>query len=105
MIDSFYLYICAGAFVAMLAGALIGMFTARALPQHHLAPESATVVKLAAAIVVSLTSLVLALMLSSANSSFSVNAGIVKKLGSDFVHLDHMLRAYGPQADEARVRL
>jgi hypothetical protein len=60
------------------------------------------VVKLSAAIVVSLTSLVLALMLSSANSSFSVNAGIVKKLSSDLIHLDHMLRTYGPQANEAR---
>lgn len=105
MIDGFYVFICASAFVAMFAGSLIGIFTARALPGHHLSPESAAVVKLSAAIVVSLTSLVLALMLSSANSSFSVNAGIVKKLGSDFVHLDHMLRAYGPDANDARAKL
>jgi hypothetical protein len=105
MIDSSYLYICVSAFVAMFGGALIGLFTARALPGHHLSSESATVVKLSAAIVVSLTSLVLALMLSSANSSFSVNAGIVKKLSSDLIHLDHMLRTYGPQANEARATL
>lgn len=102
MIDGAYLHIYAISFVAMFGGALIGIFTARALPNHHLSNESATVVKLTAAVVASLTSLVLALMLSSANSSFSVNAGIVKKLGSDLVHLDHILRIYGPEANEAR---
>jgi hypothetical protein len=105
VIDSSYLVICIIAFVAMFGGALIGIFAARALPDHHLSPESATVVKLSTAVVVSLTSLVLALMLSSANTSFSANAGIVKKLSADFIHLDHMLRAYGPQANEARAAL
>lgn len=105
MIDSSYLYICGIAFVAMFGGALFGIFAARALPDHHLSNESATVVKLTAAVVVSLTSLVLALMLSSANSSFSANAGIVKKLGSDLVYLDHLLRIYGPEANEARADL
>ncbi len=88
MIDGAYLHIYAISFVAMFGGALIGIFTARALPNHHLSNESATVVKLTAAVVASLTSLVLALMLSSANSSFSVNAGIVKKLGSDLIPTD-----------------
>src|SRR5258708_28204099 len=105
MVDSSYLYICVIAFVAMFGGALIGLFTARALPDHHLSNESATVVKLSAAVVVSLTSLVIALMLSSANSSFSINAGIVKKLGSDLIQLDHILRIYGPDANQARTTL
>ena len=105
MIDSSYLYLYVIAFVAMFGGALIGIVTARALPDHHLSSASAIVVKLAAAVVASLTSLVLALMLSSASSSFSINAGIVKKLGSDLIHLDHVLRIYGPEADEARANL
>jgi len=89
----------------MFGGAVIGIYAARSLPRHHLSPESATVVKLSAGIVVSLTSLVLALMLSAANSTFSVNAGIVKKLSSDLINLDHMLRMYGPDADAARSTL
>ena len=105
MIDSSFLYICAFAFVAMFGGAMIGFFMARALPNHHLSASSASVVKLAAAVVATLTSMVLALMLSAANSAFSVNEGIVKKLSSDFVHLDHMLRTYGPEANEARAKL
>ena len=105
MIDSSYLLVCAIAFAAMFGGGMIGIFAARALPEHHLSDQSATVVKLAAAVVVSLTSLVLALMLSSANSSFSANAGIVKKLSSDLIHLDHLLRVYGPDANAARANL
>jgi len=95
MIASSSLYICVFAFVAMFGGALIGIFAARALPRHHLSAESATVVKLSAGIVVALTSLVLALMLSAANSTFSVNAGIVKKLSSDLIHLDHIGKSFG----------
>jgi hypothetical protein len=104
-IDSSYFYICAFSVVAMSGGALIGIVAARVLPDHHLSRESATAVKLAAALVVLLTSLVLALMLSAANSSFSTNAGIVKKLGSDLIHLDHVLRIYGPEANGARADL
>ena len=89
----------------MFGGGLIGIFAARVLPQHHVSDSSASTVKLLAAVVVSLTSLVLALMLSSANSSFAVNAGIVKKLSSDLIHLDHLLRTYGPEANEARASL
>lgn len=105
MLDRAYLLICVFALVAMFGGGLIGLYIARALPSHHLTKESGAVVKLSAAIVASLTSLVLALMLSTANSAYSVNAGIVTKLGSDIIQLDHMLRAYGPEADAARVHL
>jgi hypothetical protein len=105
VIDSSSLLICVMALVAMFGGGLIGIFAARILPKHHLSDSSASVVKLLATVVVSLTSLVLALMLSSANSTFSVNAGIVKKLSSDLIHLDHLLRTYGPEANEARASL
>ncbi|SEP09409.1 Protein of unknown function [Rhodospirillales bacterium URHD0017] len=105
MVDGSSLLICVMALVAMFGGGLIGIFTARVLPPHHLSDSSASVVKLLATVVVSLTSLVLALMLSSANNSFSVNAGIVKKLSSDLIHLDHLLRTYGPEANEARATL
>lgn len=105
MIDSSYLYISAFAFSAMVGGSLIGLFSARALPSHHLSRESADVVKTSTTIVATLTSLVLALMLSSANSSFSINAGIVKKLSADLIQIDHMLRAYGPEANGARANL
>ena len=51
-------------------------------------------VKLAAAMVASLTSLVLALMLSAANGAYSVNAGIVTKPGADIIQLNRLLRSY-----------
>ena len=43
--------------------------------------------------------------MSSANSSFSANTGIVKKLSSDLINLDHVLRIYGPEANAARAAL
>jgi hypothetical protein len=105
VVDSSSLLICVMALVAMFGGGLLGILASRFLPEHHLSDSSASAVKLLATVVVSLTSLVLALMLSAANSSFSVNAGIVKKLSSDLIHLDHLLRAYGPEANEARASL
>jgi hypothetical protein len=105
VVDSSSLVISVVALVAMFGGGLVGIFAGRILPKHHLSDSSASAVKLLATVVVSLTSLVLALMLSSANSTFAVNAGIVKKLSSDLIHLDHLLRAYGPEANEARARL
>ena len=105
MVDSSSLLISVMALVAMFGGGMIGIFAARILPGHHLSVSSASAVKLLAAVVVSLTSLVLALMLSSANNSFAANAGIVKKLSSDLIHLDHLLRTYGPEANEARANL
>ena len=105
MVDSSSLLISVMALVAMFGGGMIGIFAARILPGHHLSAASASAVKLLAAVVVSLTSLVLALMLSSANNSFAANAGIVKKLSSDLIHLDHLLRTYGPEANEARASL
>lgn len=105
MIDSSSLLIAMMALVAMFGGGMIGIVAARLLPGHHLSDSSASAVKLLAAVVVSLTSLVLALMLSSANNSFAANAGIVKKLSSDLIHLDHLLRTYGPEANEARANL
>jgi hypothetical protein len=105
VVDSSSLLISVMALVAMFGGGLIGIVAARILPKHHVSESSASVVKLLATVVVSLTSLVLALMLSSANNAFAVNAGIVKKLSSDLIHLDHLLRTYGPEANEARASL
>ena len=75
MVDSSSLLISVMALVAMFGGGMIGIFAARILPGHHLSASSASAVKLLAAVVVSLTSLVLALMLSSANNSFARQCG------------------------------
>ncbi|TAJ27163.1 MAG: hypothetical protein EPO67_17655 [Reyranella sp.] len=103
--NSFYVYICLLALAAMFGGGLLGIWIAGRLPAHHVSKESGSVVKLASSVVATLTSLVLALMLSSANSAYSVNAGIVTKLSSDLIQLDRVLRAYGPGAGPVRADL
>jgi hypothetical protein len=104
-VNSFYVYICLLALAAMFGGGLLGIWIAGRLPAHHVSKESGSVVKLASSVVATLTSLVLALMLSSANSAYSVNAGIVTKLSSDLIQLDRVLRAYGPGAGPVRADL
>jgi hypothetical protein len=101
-VNSFYVYICLLALAAMFGGGLLGIWIAGRLPAHHVSKETGSVVKLASSVVATLTSLVLALMLSSANSAYSVNAGIVTKLSSDLIQLDRVLRAYGPGAGSVR---
>ena len=46
------------AFVAIFGGALVGIFAARALPEHHLSDETRTAVSVSAAIVGTLSALV-----------------------------------------------
>ena len=65
------------AFVAIFGGALIGIFAARALPEHHLSNESRNAVSVSAAIVGTLSALVIGLMISTANSSFSTRSSEV----------------------------
>ena len=62
------------AFVATFGGALLGMFAARALPEDHLSTETRTAVSVSAAIVGTLSALVLGLMISTASSSFSTRS-------------------------------
>lgn len=93
------------AFVAIFGGALIGIFVARALPEHHLSNESRNAISVSVAIVGTLSALVIGLMISTANSSFSTRSSEVSRIAVDIVRIDRMLQRYGPEAEDARVKL
>jgi membrane associated rhomboid family serine protease len=57
-------------FVVIFGSALLGIVVARALPEHHLSDETRTAVSVSAAVVGTLSALVLGLLISTANSSF-----------------------------------
>ena len=58
--------------VAILFGsALLAMVAARFLPDHHLSPETKSVVSVSMAVVGTLSALVLGLLMSTANTSFT----------------------------------
>jgi hypothetical protein len=92
-------------FVAIFGGALLGIFAARALPAHHLSTETRTAVSVSAAIVGTLSALVLGLMISTASSSFSTRSGEITAIAIDLVRINRIMQRYGPEADDVRAKL
>ena len=92
-------------FVVIFGSALLGIFAARALPEHHLSGETRTAVSVSAAVVGTLSALVLGLMISTASSSFSARSNDVTAISVDLIRIDRMMRRYGPEADDARAKL
>jgi hypothetical protein len=100
-----YYFIGLVSLAAIFGGALVGMFAARALPEHHLGDETRTAVTVSVAIVGTLSALVLGLMISTASSSFSARSNEVTEISSDLIRIDRILQRYGPEAQNARAKL
>jgi hypothetical protein len=90
------------AFAVILASALIGMLLRSRLPEHHLIGDSKDVIKLATALIATMSALVLALLFSSTRTSFDHNSAAVSRLTADLVELDDLMREYGPEAKPIR---
>jgi hypothetical protein len=93
------------AFAVILASALIGMFLRSRLPEHHLTGDSKDVIKLATALIATMSALVLALLFSSTRTSFEHISAAVSRLTADVVELDDLMREYGPEAEPIRKAL
>jgi len=93
------------AFVAIFGGALLGICVARALPQHHLSNETRTAVSVSAAVVGTLSALVLGLMISTASNSYSARSAEVTSIAVDLIRINRMMQRYGPEADRVRAML
>jgi ABC-type amino acid transport system permease subunit len=92
-------------FAAIFGGALIGLFVRRRLPGHHLSTETQSVVTVAVAVIGTLSALVLGLMISAANGSFSKRSDEIRELSLQMIRVERNLRRYGPEADDARTKL
>jgi hypothetical protein len=92
-------------FAAIFGGALFGRFAAGRLPGHHLSSETQSAVTVSVAVIGTLSALVLGLMITSANTSFSARSDEVRELSLQLIRMDRNLRRYGPEADVARARL
>src|SRR5262245_32889068 len=92
-------------FVVIFGGVIAGMLVARRLPGHHLSTETQSVVTVSVAVIGTLSALVLGLMISAANSSFSARADNVREVSLQLIRIDRNLRRYGPGADDARLAL
>jgi len=87
---------------AILVGALVGVKIRDRLPKHHLTDETKGLVTVSTAVVATVSALVLGLLISNANTSFTRLGGEVTALSAQILRLDHMLRRYGADAEPAR---
>ena len=90
------------AFAALLAGAFAGVKARDRLPKHHLTDETKNLVSVSTAVVATVSALVLGLLISNANTSFTRLGGEVTALSAQILRLDHILRRYGADAEPAR---
>jgi hypothetical protein len=96
------LVICLIAFACIFGGILLGMFIRAFLPEHHLSGESKDALKLGIGMTATLAALVIALLLSSAKSSYDTGNIELMQAGSRFILLDGIMAQYGPETNEAR---
>jgi hypothetical protein len=92
-------------FVPIFGGVLIGMLAARRLPDHHLSDKSQAAIMISATILGTLSAVVIGLLISTANGSFSSRANKIRELSFQLIRIDRFLRRYGPEADDARAKL
>jgi len=89
-------------FLAIMGGAAVGMFVGRALPDHHLESGSKDVVRLAMAMIATMTALVLGLVTGAAKNTFDTDDTAVKHTAASLLALDRDLAAYGPETKPIR---
>ena len=92
-------------FALILAGAFAGAMVRRRVPDHHLTDETKSLVSVSMAVVATISALVLGLLLSNANNSFTTVQGQVISLSAEILRLDQLLRKYGPDTKLAREKL
>ena len=90
---------------AVFGGALAGMLLRRSLRQDHVSPDSKETVKLAMALVSTMSALVLGLLVSSAKTFYDMQSAELNQMSADVVALDRLLAHYGPETKEAREKL
>lgn len=95
----------ATAFVLIVASAIAGAFLRQKLPEHHLTGDSKDVIKLAIALIATMSALVLALLFASTRTSFERTSGYVSRMTADIVELDRLLQHYGQEAAPVRQTL
>jgi cellobiose-specific phosphotransferase system component IIC len=89
MVNSFVGWVPIGVIIdAILFGsALLAIAAARFLPEHHLSPETKGVVTVSAAIVGTLSALVVGLLISTSSASFTAKSQQVTQISADVISL------------------
>jgi hypothetical protein len=83
-------------FAAILSGAFAGAKIQSRLAKHHLTDETKSLVNVSTAVLATVSALVLGLLISNANTSFTRLGGEVTALSAQVLRLDHILRRTEP---------
>jgi hypothetical protein len=92
-------------FAVVFSGALAGMGLQRILPANHLDPDTKYSIKQVTSLLVTMTSLVLGMLVSTANTSYQDRKHELAEMASNFLLVDSLLSNYGPETQAIRVKL
>jgi hypothetical protein len=92
-------------FGCVFGGAMLGMVLGATLPKHHLSNDSKDVIKIAVALIATLSALVLGLLIASAKSSFDDKDIETRRGAARAILLDRTMAEYGPETRQIRDRL
>lgn len=90
-------------FACTFGGALLGL--PRRLPKDEFRDDTIRVITLTTGMVVTMASIVIGMLVSSARASYEVRHQELIQIASKVVMLDRILANYGPEAQEARAQL
>jgi hypothetical protein len=91
--------------VFTFGGVLVGMWLRERLPPTQMTPEAKDTVRVAVALVSTMTALVLGLVTAAAKSDFDSLNGAVRAAAADILSLDRTLARMGPDTKEVRQAL
>ena len=89
-------------FIFLSTATSIGLMVRAHLPDHHLNAESKDVIRLATAVVGTLSALALGLLIASAKSSYDNAEVEMRTAAARVLLLDRVMAQYGPETDKAR---
>ena len=93
------------AFACIFGGTFLGIFVRHKLPDRHLSGDTKDIVRQGTGLIATLASLVLGLLIASANGKYETESGQIKQLTANIVLLDNTLDLYGQDAAPVRALL
>jgi len=93
------------AFACIFGGTFLGIFIRWRLPDHHLSGDTRDIVRQGTALIATLASLVLGLLIASANGRYETESSQIKQIIANIILLDNALGQYGPEAEPVRAQL
>ena len=92
-------------FACIFGGTFIGIFIRHRLPDGHLGGDTRDIVRQGTGLIATLASLVLGLLIASANGKFEGQSSQIKQLTANVVLLDSTLALYGSETEDLRALL